>query len=48
MKGFGVMNQPDFFRDEVLSNRGDDSHTKFKVGEIPSRSQLDSRSCSGT
>jgi hypothetical protein len=48
MKGFRVMNQPNFSRGEVLSNRGDDSHTKFAGGVIPSRSQLDSRSCSET
>jgi hypothetical protein len=38
MKGFGVMNPPDFSRDEVLSNIADDSHTKFEGGEVPSRS----------
>jgi hypothetical protein len=46
MKGFRVMNSPNFSRDEVLSNRGDDSRTKFEGGEIPSRSQVGSRSCS--
>jgi hypothetical protein len=30
MKGFGVMNPPNFSRCEVLSNRGDDSCTKFE------------------
>jgi hypothetical protein len=48
MKGFRVMNPPNFPRGEVLSNRGDDSRTKFEGGEIPSRSQLGSRSCSET
>jgi hypothetical protein len=28
------MNPPNFSRNEVLSNRRDDSHTKFEGGEI--------------
>jgi hypothetical protein len=30
MKGFGVMNPPNFSKDEVLLNRGGDSCTEFE------------------
>jgi hypothetical protein len=33
MKGFGVMNPPNFSRDEVLSTGGDDSRTRFEGGD---------------
>jgi hypothetical protein len=40
MNGFGVMNPPNSFSDEVLSNGGDDSRSEFEGGETHQEDNL--------